>query len=102
MLDPGVTMNCSVAKTMTMLLCYLFLFRAFLRLFTFVFVQVCAGMSLDASADVDMGFDVFRSWWQRHTAKTWSAGSSHLVLFLVCALPTHQVVCSELNLYTRS
>ena len=47
--------------------------------------QIRADVSLDASAD--MSFEVFRTWWQRHTANAWSASSSHFVLFLVCALP---------------
>ena len=47
--------------------------------------QICADVSLDASAD--MSFEVFRTWWQQHTANAWSASSSHFVLFLVCVLP---------------
>ena len=68
-----------------------FFFSRFSSLVTILFLQIAAGMSLEESADMrDYGiveFDTFRIWWQRYSAKTWSAGSSHLVLFLVCALP---------------
>jgi len=48
-----------------------------------------------------MSFEVFRTWWQRHTAKAWSASISHFVLFLVypgtCKLVFDAFSCRDIS-----